>query len=202
MKKVLITLSFFLMIGCHAPSPSELQVAGRKVGTLKGLEALRDQMRSRLFPAGSSRELDLRKFLSEDPEESAGLSFLLGAFNQIAGYSFQERATPNPVNAFLWEIVSEGISNELAVEICSGTKSTFEPKFFSAALALCKTSDPTAARNLWMSVMRYDAPEAELNLWMQEESAADGILQVEKDEARLAALLHSIFMNPYFILEQ
>lgn len=200
-----IVLSWIVLSACSPASEptSEPKVGGRATGSLRGLEALEDTINERLF-LPRSETIGLRRYLGD---ESSGLVALLGAFTEVTGFSIQRRAVPNAVNTFLWQKVSAGAADDLAARACQASAGSLVETFYRAAHTLCLARDPKAPEtrqameSLWMSLARFEAPEAERDMWISDELGVDGIVATSEGQERVAELVQSILMNPYFMLE-
>jgi len=199
----LVSMSSLLAISCkQRDENSDLASAGRRVGSFKGLAAVETTIKGRIMLPTSY--FDLAQFLGDSSED--GLPFLLGAYDGRPGSSSLQNATPNAVNTMLWQIVMEGAASTIAVKSCS-TGNELEPHFKQVAKKICDWptgSDDRAKtlREFWLDLMRYDAPQAEMEAWVGQMTASGGSVATLQGQALVKDLTQSILMNPFFLLEQ
>lgn len=198
-----VSMSSLLVASCKQRSDdSELQSAGRRVGSFKGLAAVETTIKGRIMLPNSY--FDLAQYLGDSSED--GLPSLLGAYDGRPGSSSLQNATPNAVNTMLWQIVMDGAASAIATKACSGGNE-LETHFKQAAKKICDW--PTGAddraqtlREFWLDLMRYDAPQAEMEAWVGQMTASGGSVATLQGQALVKDLTQSILMNPFFLLEQ
>ena len=199
---------FALMIslaGCRKHGQgSELASSGRRIGHYKGITVVDSTIKQRIVVR--SGYFDLLPFL--DSFSLEGLPALLGAYDGRPGNSTFQNAAPNAVNTMLWEIVMEGAATAIAEEGCSSRLGWLESHFRQVVKTICDWPAATAdhsetLREFWLALMRYDAPQAEMEAWVAQMS----ILPVGSETTLTGVplvkdLTQSILMNPYFLFEQ
>lgn len=223
MKRMTVaTLVLFLssaMASCkQRGDSSEVRSAGRRVGSFKDLAAVETTVKSRIVPDSF---FSLARFLDHNGED--GLRPLLGGYDGRLGSSSLQNASPNAVNTMLWQIVMEGAATYVASNVCEDTprqstltvtaedgtpdSSGLERHFQQVAKAICDwpaggEDHGKTLREFWLDMMRYDAPQAEMEDWVSQVTSADGPISQLKGEALVKDLVQSILMHPFFLLEQ
>ena len=181
---------------------SDLMVGGREVGGFKGLTTVEAILKGRLFK--DPNYFTMAGILDQS-NMAGGLSDLLGAYNAANPKSKLENASPNAVNVLLWKILMTEVAKSLATFSCF-SDTQLEMHFAEAAKHFC-TEDIAASersillQRLWLAIMRYDAPRAEMDQWIDEIQKDDSIINNADRHFRLKNLYLSILMNPYFLLE-
>jgi len=199
---ILLGMSLMVVSCKHRGEDSELQSGGRRVGSFKGLAAVQTTVKGRIMLPTSY--FDLAQFLGDSSDD--GLPALLGAYDGRPGSSSLQNATPNAVNTMLWQIVMDGASALIATKACSGGIE-LETHFKQVSKKICDW--PTGAddraqtlREFWLNLMRYDAPQAEMEAWVSQMTASGGVVTTLQGQALVKDLTQSILMNPFFLLEQ
>jgi hypothetical protein len=192
------------MASCrHGSNNNEFSSTGRRVGSFKGLIAVELAVKNRIMLPRSY--FSLGEFLQSYDGE--GLPILLGAYDGVSGSSSLQNATPNAVNTMLWEIVMDGAATVIAVKSCSAAGIDLEAHFHQAAKTICEwpagaVDHTQTLRDFWLDLMRYDAPQAEMEDWVSKMTAATAAPGALEGQALVKDLTQSILMNPYFLLEQ
>lgn len=193
-----------LALSCkHRGNDSELHSGGRRIGSFKGLATVQMTIKGRLYLP--STFFDLKSFLGDYSDE--GLTTLLGAYDGRSGSSSLQNAAPNAVNTMLWQIVMDGAASQIAEYACVNNYPLLDTHFEQVANKVCKWpsgADDRAQtlREFWLDLMRYDAPQAEMEAWVAQMTAPSGTVDTLKGEILVKELTQSILMNPYFLLEQ
>ena len=195
-------LAFAALSACSpkqgGDSGSALKVAGRQVGGFKGLSQIQVLVNDRLFK--SQNHFNMSQLLG--PE----LNALLGAFSDVPTTSQFEAAAPNPVNTLLWDILMDQTATSIASEVRETDGGTSLDDSFQSTLkqlvAAPQGKDSSEdLRDLWHEFMRYDAPESERDIWVAAMTAPESDWQANEGRARTRAILQSLLMHPYFLLE-
>ena len=214
-----LVIAVMWLPSCVRKKPtSHVTSAGLMMGGFRGVEAVDRAIQGRIDPYGFFR---LNQYLLY----SSDLVGLMGGYPTftLGTTTTLENITPNAVNTMLWKIAMSSLTESLAEKICSkdNVTSILDGTFVSVATPIC--NQPVTAvtvdqlRSLWLRVMRFDAPETEVQAWIDDVIAAKNaapttaavktidlsVQQSDVDERKsfLSELLLSIFMNPYFLLE-
>ncbi len=173
---------------------SDLRVAGRRVGGFKGLGEIEIILNERLSSAGNKIQMSYLL--------GPALNALLGAFTEGTTTSQFEAAAPNPVNVLLWDILME----KTAGQISQFSTGNYLDEGITRAMGEIEKSPvdadaSTSLRDIWQVVMRYDAPESEREAWLTAIQQPDTDWRKAEGRYRTQAVLQSLFMHPYFLLE-
>ena len=158
-----------------------------------------------------------------DPENPLALTIFLAGYRanfvpplgQLLGYQAGDgleadfrNGDPNGVNMLLWQLVFNGVANDLA-SLCSNPESLSLGWQAQGNLReliqdrLCEWPDPVARNQealvaLWLEIMHYDAPPSEFFAFV------DFFLSPDYESATAEEFIHdatmAIFLNPYFLL--
>ncbi|HEX4925121.1 MAG TPA: hypothetical protein VFV50_13595 [Bdellovibrionales bacterium] len=142
---------------------------------------------------------------------SEELSKLLGHYVTHTTESQFQNGLPNPTNTVLWYIGLSKLAQELSA-ICAPRPPqelvrSLNPIFLHAANAMCAwpaQASKTAQERLWLAVMGYEAPRAELEAWRGFFNQGEEAQAFERTPATemLAKHLALIFLNPHFLLRK
>ena len=106
----------------------------------------------------------------------------------------------------LWQIVMEGAAKDISQSACGGGFD-LETHFKQTAKTICDWPAGTedhgkTLREFWLDLMRYDAPQAEMEAWVDQMTASGGPVSTLQGQALVKDLTQSILMNSFFLLEQ
>ena len=202
--------AMFGSLACRttATGGSTLADAGVEVGGLKGAKVIETIVKGRILSPEGGKDFLLTQFIG-DPNEN-GLESLMGGFSGSLGDSSLVSVAPNSVNVILWRLAMRRLAQHFATladdEITTPhSPSPLDDQYFAAAKLLLDPPPSTDAerrtllRNLWLSAMRFDAPQAEMNAWIDAVLAESALSQLKRKDF-LALLLETIFVDPYFLL--
>ena len=131
----------------------------------------------------------------------------MGSFTDASGRQSYVNGEPNAVSMTLWDTALTGLAEKIS-GICTDTPGNIylNVRGVQAIKAVC-LAWPTGVSDaqlheLWSWVMSFDAPESAEADWKAAILDADGlpIRQLPATEG-VAAILRTIFMNPWFLLE-
>jgi hypothetical protein len=213
LKGFYFAVSFSLLLlsaGCTRDSESStIKVAGGRVGQFKGHDAINRILVARLFQ-GSSGDFGLSRYLSYQ----SSLPPLMGGYSEIGLTNDFRNGTPNALNMLLWQIAFAGLSEDLANACISPTLMSegiggnrFNDSFAGRLKALCSWPSPevkneTNLLNLWWAVQGFDAPREEFVAWRDFFLNSESPFAQASSRETLIAMFKTMFLNPYFLLEQ
>lgn len=189
MKRLAISALFAAAIFAGVPVKAE-------TSQFKGLAAVSRELSGRIAPKDAP--IDLARFL---PGEDLGE--LLGTWAGFGAERNFRNGTPNALNMVVWHATFSRFSAEIG-KSCEGPRLALHPRFLAALDRICAW--PAAAaksdavlEEFWLSVMGYNAPEAEYAAWRDFFRARyAGRPAVET----VAAMTLAITMNPHFLLHK
>jgi hypothetical protein len=201
------SLSF---LSCNLSEPkSSLKGGGNFVGNYRGVVKIEAVLTSRI--SAPKPESFLNGYLVES------LRSQLGTYSTDRGNVVFENGNPNELNSMLWDLVLSNLAKDLS-SICSGeevskdsrtmnTLNRIRPDISSIFLNICKwpeesVKNETTVLPLWLSLMGYDAPQSEYMAWRDYFLNANSPYSQISGEETLRAMIRSILLNPYFLLEQ
>lgn len=185
---------------------------GNAIGGYKGYNAINADLNQRVF-----KNVDIIIFLqpSAPLQEIGPLSSLLGSFSgQGSGNKFTN-GTPNATNMLLWNLLMTNLAKHIG-EQCDhvrnkttayigGQAIELQPIFKNILSFLCPMGKETNApildlsQTFWLQVMGYQASYDEYQAWLQYVSDnKEGL----SGKDRVEAMMLSLLMNPYYLLEQ
>ncbi|WP_324956547.1 hypothetical protein [Oligoflexus sp.] len=193
--------------------------SSRRTGELEGYEPINGLMRARLLDnnVSSNENFAIEAIGGPGIFQVRGL---LG-YHDNTGEVYEFRAgEPNPFSAMLWYNQFALLAHEIGRNCerlpaalgsisFEGEQGAAEYRLQSSIVAmlpeLCawqQTSTPIRNRlqGLWMLVMSYDAPLQERDSWLQYFLESNHGLALGQE--RVAALFETMFMNPYFLLQE
>ncbi len=200
------------LVGCRTldNEASSVREAGLQVGGLRGSKAIETAIRDRVYSVANPA-FYLGKYVGDYSTD--GLMSLMGGYNANLGSSSLQNVDPNAVNMMLWRIAAAGAGKDIGQMACAMAPASPEQAavylnvhFFAASKALCLSPNPTPEQrikllqNLWLAVMRYDAPKSEMDAWITEMAKPGGVLDGPVPMTVVASLMESILMNPYFLM--
>ncbi len=205
-------LAFALLMssfGCsRLKDSSEIKAAGNRVGEFKGIFATNRIIVTRLFKAGELK-FDLTRYLGGD----ASLIELLGVYSNIGPLNDFRNGTPNSLNMLLWNMALSGLSKDIA-ESCGTQQIVIEkfiridynPHFADRLGALCKEpvidfKNEESLLNFWWAVQGFDAPREEYVAWRDFFMSPQSPYAKASSKEVINAMLKTMFLNPYFLLE-
>ena len=162
----------------------------------KGWAAISKELSTRIAPKGET--LDLDRFLP-----AADMEDLLGSWSTFGSEHAFQNGLPNSVSIAIWHATLSNFAKSIGAS-CSQPQLEFHPKFAQILQTLC-TWPAAGARtdallmDYWLSIMGYNAPEAEYVAWR------DYFLASYKDRPAaetVTAMTLAITMNPYFLLHK
>jgi hypothetical protein len=195
-----LCLSFFACKRRSTPE-SDLFNNARPVGSYKGVAAVENIIRQRIWKEDYFR---LGSYLGDSGDD--GISLLLGSYDGATGLARLHNPTPNPVNTMLWAILMDKFAAEVVHLLCQGgVDPRIEYHFGQAAIYFCDNTDITEddskrLQALWLRVMRYDAPQSEMQAWISEVQSNRGVFASKLEHRKIKTLLQSLLMHPYFLL--
>jgi hypothetical protein len=182
---------------------SSIKATGNRIGYLRGFSRIDQIAKSRLLELEPGGFLDIGSLLEGGSFSSdlVGFRLLLGGFGPESARGAFENGAPNAVNIFLWQVVLGRLADGLAKGACDGSGSValsfglaaIRTDALNSLKPLCAGTHASAElQSLWTLVMGFEPPAAELDAW----------LAVFADKpVPLADLLRSLFLNPFFLLE-
>ena len=204
------TSAAFGATGCRttATRGSTLEDAGVEIGGLKGAKVIETIVKGRMLSADGGKDFLLTQFIG-DPNEK-GLASILGGYTGSLSDSSLVSVTPNTVNVILWHLTMRRLAEHFATLVDAAITTPISPsplndqymaaaKPFLAPLPASAIERRPLLKNLWLSVMRFDAPQTEMNAWIEAVAAESAFVQLSPKDA-LAILLETIFEDPYFLL--
>jgi hypothetical protein len=208
-----IILASLVLVACsQEKATSELAVGGSRVGYFKGVEALTTQMRATMVSPEDRHFFDFRIFVDGDDSFDSGLSDMLGSVKTINGQSKMQNNIPNGINMLLYDLSLAKLGEAIAANCLRNGNYEIETPYYSpvmhthyaeAVIAACKYSgDTNHLESLWFGTMGWGAPEAELTSWKEFVEKNKNYFMSLSPEKRVAELLQSIFLNPYYLLER
>ncbi len=198
---LLPTLCLVAALGCSDArvSLSGAKATGNRIGYLRGFRAIDQVVKARLVDADPSGYWDVGSLLEgrSFSADLTGFRILLGGFGPASAHAEFQNGAPNAVNMLLWELILGRLADTLAKNACgSGIPDAFvtvRAEALEVLKPLCAgPQTPVALQSLWFLVMGFESPPEELDTWAE---AFAGKQLPPKD------LLRSLFLNPYFLLE-
>jgi hypothetical protein len=194
---------------------STTKSVGVPVGQFRGYQRINALIRSRLLePGGLGRSFDLGgTFLgaySSDRYPSE-LALLMGSYTDASGKQSYVNGEPNAVSMTLWDTALTGFAGMMS-GYCSdapGAGALIQPPLnvrgAQALRSVCAAwpNGVTDAQlhELWSWVMLFDAPESAEADWKAGIlDPASPIRQLPAKDG-VAAIMRTIFLNPWFLLE-
>jgi hypothetical protein len=183
--------------------------SGVPVGQFKGYQRINTLIRSRLLDTSANRYFDLGSaFLGGN---SQGLSILMGGFAEGAGRPSYVNGEPNAISMMLWDTALTGLAESIASH-CQDNPTDYLISAYSlntrgskAIKSIC-TVGPNALtdaqlHDLWMWVMSFDAPELVEAEWKAAILEPNSPIRKMPAKDAIKAIMRTIFLNPWFLLE-
>ena len=207
----IFTLIFLTFVSCRKQSEtlSHVKASGNTVGNYKGIDRISKVLSSRI--SSTSKPFRLQNYTTPD------LRAMLGTYTSNRGNVIFESGIPNPMNSMLWELIFNSVAEDIS-SLCLPDKTnrtpranssieSLNPEVYSNLERICAWPNPLAKNEalmmqIWFSVMGYDAPEAEFSAWKGYFLSSDSVFVNKSGQETLAAMLATILLNPYFLLEQ
>ena len=171
---------------------------------LKGYEAVERILGERLLVSG---DFDFTRYFSGmEARDIGALLLLLGGTPVNSGLSQFENGEPNAVNMLMWDLVANGVSQDLGSSCVSSPQGlALNPTFAKALSDLCAwpatdAQTATVMENFWLALMSYDAPEDEYSAW-RDFFTQSSFSHRPASEA-VPAMVTAILLNPYFQLHR
>ena len=207
------SLAFSLLLSSSSCSrtkdSSEIKAAGNRVGEFKGIVATNKILNTRLFKQGGNFQFDVSLYL----DRQTSLIELLGVYSNIGPLNDFRNGTPNSLNMLLWNLVFSGLSKDIA-ESCGtpqlviegSIKIDYNQSFAERLGALCKgpvldLKNEESLLNFWWSVEGFDAPREEYLAWRDFFMSPQSPYANAPSKEAIQAMLKTMFLNPYFLLE-
>ncbi len=182
---------------------STTKSVGVPVGQFRGYQRINALIKSRMIePGEQSRGFDLSgRFLG-----SYDLALLMGSFTDASGKQSYVNGDPNVVSMTLWDTALTGFAGMMS-GYCVDAPSSYglNVRGVQAIKSAC-TAWPNGVTDaqlheLWSWVMSFDAPESAESDWKAAIlDPASPIRQLPAKDG-VAAVMRTIFMNPWFLLE-
>lgn len=224
--KLYAAAALLLVSACRTQAPeSAVKAGGERVGHLKGYNAVKKDLRQRVYAADAAPDLDVAWLLdaSSDPGVLTGFRALLGGFASTTSHAEFQNGTPNAVNMLLWDLVLSRFADSLATAcdpaplsppagsvflrslVGESRELKLKASFHQKLAAACNLPAGDAERRavmqkLWTALMGYEAPAAEFGAWY-DAFGAPGTLPAADAHERLRAMLRGLLLNPHFLLE-
>lgn len=191
-------------------SGATVKSSGVPIGQFKGYNRINSLIKSRLLDAGSSnRYFDLGYvFLGGASRE---LAILMGDFTEATGRPSYVNGEPNPVSMMLWDTALTGFSESIGGYCPNGPTDSpradypLNARGAQLVKAICSNwpNGLTDAQlhDLWTWVMSFDAPESAETEWKASILDAGSPLRQMPAKAGIKAMMRTIFLNPWFLLE-
>jgi len=182
---------FVLTMGLVGVSTSLVSAA-----QFKGINALSTELSARIAP--EEAPIDLDRFMPAD-----GLDNLTGTWSTFgAEHSFQN-GKPNAVNMVLFRLAFSRFAKSLAAS-CHSPQLILNEPFYETLEALCtwpsyEARTETVMMAFWLSMMGYDAPKSEYEVWRDFVRRTYG--QTDPEET-IESMTLAIMLNPYFLLQK
>jgi hypothetical protein len=209
------------IVGCSQISrkpketTSHLNVGGNRVGQFSGIFSINQKLQTRLLESTQANQ-NFHAGIYLNPSRQyrvEGLENLLGAFEGEGINQGFRNGNPNAMNMLLWQIIGFGFANDMAAS-CSNqmvpeyfnNRYKFKIDFAKRFNVMCRWPDPEVKNestllDFWLAFISYDAPKAEFDAWRDLFlDPASPFAQVSPDVA-ISAMVRTMFLNPYFILE-
>jgi hypothetical protein len=214
MKFVLISI-LLLSMGCSLKntednSYSELkEIRGGRVGEFKGYEALNLYIIDHFFDleVEVSRSFHLGVFIGAYRDLN-GIATILGGFSGDGVENDFRNGKPNGMNTAVWKLAVKRFVYNL-VDCASPDDRKRGHYKISRHLRdlIVKTCQwPQVEKpyltDLWTLLMGYQAPKSERDAWMALYLDVDSPFKEETGEDTLRAMIMTIMLNPYFMLNQ
>ena len=211
---VALTWPLWSCSGARHDDQSNPQVAGNRVGGLKGIVAINNILATRVL----DDRFDLMRsvYSNSNFREIAGL---LGGYEGVGIKNKFGNGNPNAVNMLLWSTVLKNFATQIAESVCvddsrpDGFRDFYRDSDFvinkeaQAVFQGCGESQGNKAwrqnpRALWDLLIQTDAPEAEFQVWSMwiKSSEFEGSYQSPREQ--LTSGISAALLNPYFLLER
>lgn len=216
-KLICIVMTGLLSVGfvaCQSRkkvATSQIKNSGIPVGNLKGYQKINGIVKSRLVATSQSQYFDLAgTYLGSFGSEQfpSDLAILMGSFTNSEGGRSYVNGEPNTVNVTLWDSVLLSLSKDMSSH-CDGQAPVayyrFKDSIKTTLKSMCdgwpNSITEENLQALWFVVMSYDASDAAAKDWKI--SIMEGAPELSKlpPKEGVSALLRTIFMNPWFLLE-
>lgn len=197
----------------ESESLSQLKAGGNRVGEYKGHVAINQIIQTRfLEPGVTSRSFAIGRYLDDYINESTSLSALLGRFSGEASTNEFRNGRPNSLNMLLWQIALSKLATEVALS-CRDANAPqnlglypYNASFAARLKPLCSWPSPEAKQeakllDLWQAVMGFDAPKQEFDAWRDYFLAPTSPFANASRDDSLKAMIRSMLLSPYFLLE-
>lgn len=176
---------------CSAAGDSAAQTS-----RFKGWAAISKELSTRIAPKGET--LDLDQFLP-----AANMEDLLGSWSTFGSEHSFQNGLPNSVSIAIWHATLSNFSKSIGAS-CTTPQLEFHPKFAATLQKLCTWPAAGAQADAllmeyWLSIMGYNAPEAEYVAWRDYFLAS---YQGRPAAETVSAMTLAITMNPYFLLHK
>jgi len=204
-----ISLAIFSSSCTRDSEPSTIKVAGGRVGQFKGHFAIDKILIARLFQ-GTAINFGISQYLGYE----GSLLQLMGGYSEIGPANDFRNGTPNALNMLLWQIAFAGLSEDLANACVSPTLisdgigvNQFNDSFAGRLKTMCawpnvEVKTETNLLNFWWAVQGFDAPREEFEAWRDFFLSPESPYAQASNKEALTAMLKTMFLNPYFLLEQ
>lgn len=200
------------LFGCRLKEPeADLLTTGISTGQLRGYFAVEADIKNRMLAPTLRDKFFLGDYLGDKDIRSGqvtGLSGFLGSYQGEKDSNKYRSGDPNALNMMLWNIVISGIATDASQHcLADGKPLAFRDTQFSTQLTkICTWPSPDAAQpetlaGLWDTVMGYDVPKSEFNSWKNAILSADSPMLKLSGADATYALVKSILMNPYFLIQ-
>jgi len=170
--------------------------AHAEASQFKGLAAASRELSNRIAPKNAP--LELGRFL---PGEELGE--LLGTWSGFGAEHAFRNGAPNSLNMVIWHATLSRFAKELG-DSCAAPRLALHARFKATLGKICAW--PAAAakaepvlQEFWLSLMGYNAPEAEYAAWRDFFLASYARRPAAET---VAAMTLAITMNPYFLLHK
>lgn len=189
---------------------SQVKSGGNTRGNYRGIDKVEEVLSSRL----TSSSVPFQLLYSYAPPD---LRYLLGTYTHVRGNVIFENGVPNELNSMLWDQLFKQFATDLAYlcrddqntlpERASETLKRLRPEITATLKKACSWPQASAKNELylqeiWLAVMRYDAPESEFLAWKDYFLNANSGYTDATGREVLRAMIASILLNPFFLFEQ
>jgi hypothetical protein len=210
LKRLMSILPILLLFAActRSSETSNVTLAGGRVGQFKGVVAIQEVIRTRILSSGSA-SFNLGPYLAHEDS----LISLLGGYSDVGLRNDFRNGTPNSLNMFLWNITMSMLASDIArscgtirLAVMRSQVFDYNDSFAKHLNALCswpnsQAKNETNLRNLWIAVQGFDAPKEEFEAWRDFFLSPQSPYADKPNEESMAAMLKTMFLSPYFLLE-
>ena len=205
-----------LSVGCFLLScqpdnqtQSAVKGGGNTIGNYRGIDKVDQGLAGRLVAKLPAQPLS--RYISYD------LKGLMGTYTTYRGNVVFENGLPNQMNSMLWDLVIKNFSRDIGSlclqdpskrsEKATETLKSLKPEVTARLKSLCSwpeasVKNETLLSQLWLTFMSYDAPESEFLVWKDYFLNEGSPYASTGGQETLTAMITSMLLNPYFLLEQ